>query len=281
MDTIKFRRRILTDLIMRGVASALAVMALALLAWILLTLIHKGGHSLSVTMFTNPMDAPNGASGLANAIVGSLMLVALAALIAAPIGVLAGTYLSEMGASSPFGAAVRFINDGLLSAPSILIGLFVYNVAVKPFHGFSGFAGVLALTIVILPVVVRATEDMMRLVPGSLREAAYALGAPQWKVTTDVMWRAARAGIVTGVMLALARAAGETAPLLFSASGAQAWTFNFTKAMANLPVTIYQYAQEPSPEKVDLAWAGALVITLGVLVLNISSRLIFAGAGRK
>ena len=278
---LKYNRRIATDLIMKGVATTLAVIALALLAWILVTLIVRGSHSLSLTTFTLPMDAPGGVSGLANAIVGSLILVALATVVAAPIGVLAGTYLSEMGGNTKFAAAVRFINDVLLSAPSILIGLFVYNIAVKPFHGFSGFAGVLALGIVILPVVVRSTEDMLRLVPGSLREAAFALGAPQWRVVTDIMWRAARAGIVTGVLLALARAAGETAPLLFSSSGAQAWTFDMTRAMSNLPVTIYQYAQEPTPEKVDLAWAGALIITMGVLILNVSSRLVLAGAGRK
>ncbi|MDR3374163.1 MAG: phosphate ABC transporter permease PstA [Ancalomicrobiaceae bacterium] len=277
----RYKRRLFTDNLMQVVATGLAVIALALLAWILVTLFAKGFHSLSVNTFTQPMDAPAGSSGLANAIVGSLIMVALATVVAAPIGVMAGTYLSEIGGNTKLANSIRFINDVLLSAPSILIGLFVYNIAVKPFHGFSGIAGVMALGIVILPVVVRATEDMLRLVPGSLREAAFALGAPQWKVITDVMWRAARAGIVTGMLLALARAAGETAPLIFSSSGAQAWTFNLTKQMSNLPVTIYQYAQEPAQDKVDLAWAGALIITLGVLLLNISSRAVLAGTGRK
>ena len=277
----RYKRRLFTDNLMQIVASGLAVIALALLAWILVTLFAKGFHSLSINVFTQPMDAPAGKAGLANAIVGSLIMVALSTAVAAPIGVMAGTYLSELGGNTKLAASIRFINDVLMSAPSILIGLFVYNIAVKPFHGFSGIAGIIALGIVILPVVVRATEDMLRLVPGSLREAAFALGAPQWKVVTDVMWRAARAGIMTGVLLALARAAGETAPLIFSSSGAQAWTFNLTKQMSNLPVTIYQYAQEPAQDKVDLAWAGALIITLGVLLLNISSRAVLAGTGRK
>jgi phosphate transport system permease protein len=277
----RYNRRLFADTLMQAVASVLAVMALALLAWILVTLFAKGANALSIHTFTAPMDAAGGQSGLANAIVGSLIMVTLATVIAAPLGVLAGTFLSEVGGNGAFANSVRFINDVLLSAPSILIGLFVYNIAVKPFHGFSGFAGVLALGIVILPVVVRSTEDMLRLVPGSLREAAFALGAPQWKVITDVMWRAARAGMVTGVLLALARAAGETAPLIFSSSGAQAWTFDLTRQMSNLPVTIYQYAQEPAQDKVDLAWAGALIITLGVLLLNVSSRAILARTGRK
>ncbi|MDR3497475.1 MAG: phosphate ABC transporter permease PstA [Ancalomicrobiaceae bacterium] len=277
----RYKRRLFKDNAMQVVATVLAVIALALLAWILVTLFAKGAHSLSINTFTQPMDAQGALSGLANAVVGSLIMVALATAIAAPIGVMAGTYLSEIGGNSKLAQSVRFINDVLLSAPSILIGLFVYNIAVKPFGGFSGIAGVIALGIVILPVAVRATEDMLRLVPGSLREAAFALGAPQFKVITDVMWRAASAGIMTGVLLALARAAGETAPLIFSAFGAQAWTFNLTKPMASLPLAIYQYAQEPAQDKVDLAWTGALIITLGVLLLNIASRAVIAGTGRK
>ena len=201
--------------------------------------------------------------------------------IAAPLGVLAGTYLSELGNSSRFGGTVRFVNDVLLSAPSILIGLFVYDIAVRPFGGYSGGAGALALAIVILPVVVRSTEDMLRLVPGSLREAAFALGAPQWKVVTSVLWRAGRAGIVTGILLALARASGETAPLIFTSLGNNAWSFDLSKPMASLPAAIYQYASSSSQAWVDLSWAGALTITAGVLILNVTSRAILAGTGRK
>ncbi len=184
-----------------------------------------------------------------------------------------------MGNKSKFGASVRFINDVLLSAPSILIGLFIYDLAVRPFGGYSAIAGALALSIVILPVVVRSTEDMLRLVPGSLREAAFALGAPQWKVVVSVLWRAGRAGIVTGLLLALARAAGETAPLIFTSLGNSSWSFNLTQPMSSLPTAIYQYAGSSSQSWVDLSWAGALVITAGVLILNITSRLILAGAG--
>lgn len=205
----------------------------------------------------------------------------MAVIIATPIGVLAGIFLAELGDRSLLGRVVRFINDVLLSAPSILIGLFVYQILVRPFGGFSGIAGAIALGIIILPVVVRATEDMLRLVPPALREAAFALGAPHWHVVANVTLRGARAGIVTGILLAIARAAGETAPLLFTSLGSLNWSVDLTKPMSSLPVTIYQYAGSPFDEWVGIAWAGALLITLGVLCLNIVSRLLLTlGRGK-
>ncbi|XBY46807.1 phosphate ABC transporter permease PstA [Methyloraptor flagellatus] len=265
---------------MKSVASTLAVFVLVLLAWILWTLFIRGFSALSLSVFTMPTLPPGKGGGLANAIVGTLVQVGIAVVIAAPLGVLAGTYLAEMGEKSRVAGAVRFVNDVLLSAPSILIGLFVYQLVVKPFGGFSAAAGSIALAVVILPVVVRATEDMMRLVPSALREAAFALGASHWMVVSSVLWRAARAGIVTGVLLAIARAAGETAPLLFTSLGNLSWSFDMTKPMASLPVAIYQYAGSPFDEWVALAWAGALIITVGVLALNIVSRLVLSG-GKK
>ena len=268
------------DQVMKAIASGLALAVLALLAWILWTLFYRGATALSLSVFTMPTLPPGKGGGLANAIVGTLVQVVIAVAIAAPLGVLAGTYLAELGSKSRVANAVRFINDVLLSAPSILIGLFVYQLVVKPFGGFSAIAGSIALAVVILPVVVRATEDMMRLVPSSLREAAFALGASHWMVVSSVLWRAARAGIVTGVLLAIARAAGETAPLLFTSLGNLSWSFDMTKPMASLPVAIYQYAGSPFDEWVALAWAGALIITVGVLALNIVSRLVLSG-GKK
>ncbi len=272
-------RRLLTDRIVRGIASTLAVLALVLLAWILWTLVYRGATALSLSVFTEPTMPPGRNGGLANAVVGSLVQVAIGLAIATPVGLLAGTWLAEMGRGR-FADAVRFVNDVLLSAPSILIGLFVYELLVKPFAGFSAIAGAAALAVLILPVVVRATEDMLRLVPGSLREAAFALGASHHSVVVHVLWRAARAGIVTGILLAVARAAGETAPLLFTSLGNLGWSFDLDKPMASLPVTIYQYAGSPFDEWVALAWAGALVITVGVLALNILSRVVLAPRGK-
>jgi phosphate transport system permease protein len=272
-------RRLLTDRIIRIIATILAVLAIILLAWILWTLIYRGASALSLTVFTQPTMPPGRNGGLANAVVGSMIQVAIGLVIATPVGLLAGTWLSEMG-KGRFADAVRFVNDVLLSAPSILIGLFVYELLVKPFSGFSGLAGSMALAVLILPVVVRATEDMLRLVPGSLREAAFALGASHHSVVVHVLWKAARAGIVTGILLAVARAAGETAPLLFTSLGNLGWSFDMTKPMASLPVTIYQYAGSPFDEWVALAWAGALVITAGVLALNILSRVVLAPRGK-
>ncbi len=274
------RRRTVFDSMMKIVATTLAVMMIAVLAWILWTLFYRGLSALSFSVFTQPTLPPGKGGGMANAIVGTLIQVGLSVVIAAPIGVMAGTYLAELGNTSKIAGTVRFINDVLLSAPSILIGLFVYQIVVLPFGGFSAWAGAISLAIVILPVVVRATEDMMRLVPGSLREAAFALGASHWMVVSSVMWRAARAGIVTGVLLAVARAAGETAPLLFTSLGNTSWSFDMTKPMASLPIAIYNYAGSPYDEWVALAWAGALIITVGVLTLNILSRVLIAGVRR-
>jgi phosphate transport system permease protein len=272
----RFERRLLRDRIMKIIATALAGIALVFLFWILWTLVSRGASALSTTVFTRPMSAPGGGGGLSNAILGTLMQVIIGLVISTPIGVMTGTYLSEAKSDSKTAGAVRFINDVLLSAPSILIGLFVYSLLVRPFGGFSGWAGAVALAIVILPVVVRATEDMLRLVPVSLREAAFALGAPHYKVVVSVMWRAARGGILTGILLAVARAAGETAPLLFTSLGNSGWSFNLTQPMSSLPVTINQYAGSPAQDWVALAWAGSLIITVGVLVINIISRLAFA-----
>jgi phosphate transport system permease protein len=275
----RLERRLLTDRLVKYVATTLAALAIVLLAWILWTVFYRGLGALSLSVFTMPTESPGRGGGLANAIVGSIIQVVVGLVIATPVGLFAGTYLSELGRGK-FADAVRFINDVLLSAPSILIGLFVYELLVKSTGAFSGFAGAIALAVLILPVVVRATEDMLRLVPGSLREAAFALGATRAQVVTSVLWRAARAGIVTGILLAVARAAGETAPLLFTSLGNLSWSFDMSKPMASLPVTIYQYAGSPYDEWVALAWAGAFLITAGVLFLNILSRVVLAPRGK-
>ena len=275
----RLERRLLVDRMWRMIASGLAVLAIVLLAWILWTVFYRGVTALSFSVFTTPTLPPGRHGGLANSIVGSMIQVLLGLLIAAPVGLMAGTFLAELGRGK-FADAVRFVNDVLLSAPSILIGLFVYELLVKPMGAFSGFAGGLALAVLILPVVVRATEDMLRLVPISLREAAFALGATRAQVVTSVLWRAARTGIATGILLAVARAAGETAPLLFTSLGNLGWSFDLGAPMASLPVTIYQYAGSPFDEWVALAWAGAFLITVGVLFLNIVSRVVLAPHGK-
>ncbi|NLH79837.1 MAG: phosphate ABC transporter permease PstA [Phyllobacteriaceae bacterium] len=275
----RLERRLLADRVWRLVATGLAVLAILLLAWILWTVFYRGASALSLSVLTTPTMPPGRHGGLANSIVGSLIQVVIGLVIAAPVGLMAGTYLSELGRGK-FADAVRFVNDVLLSAPSILIGLFVYELLVKPMGAFSGFSGALALAVLILPVVVRATEDMLRLVPSSLREAAFALGATRAQVVTAVLWRAARTGISTGILLSVARAAGETAPLLFTSLGNLSWSFDLGAPMASLPVTIYQYAGSPFDEWVALAWAGAFLITVGVLLLNIVSRVVLAPGGK-
>ncbi|WP_295624342.1 phosphate ABC transporter permease PstA [uncultured Nitrosomonas sp.] len=242
------------------------------LFWILFILISKGLDGISVALFTEMTPAPGNTGGLLNAIIGSLMMVILATLIGTPVGILAGTYLAEFGQHGWLASATRFINDILLSAPSIVIGLFVYTVYVARVGHFSGWAGALALSMIVIPVVVRTTEDMLRLIPDSLREAAAALGAPPWKVVTLVTWRASEVGILTGVLLAIARISGETAPLLFTALNNQFWTIDMNQPMANLPVVIFQFAMSPYESWQELAWAGALLITLSVLGLNIIAR---------
>ena len=246
------------------------------LIWILWTTLQLGASGLSLDLFTR-MTPPPGSTegGLANAIVGSLVLVGLATLIGTPIGILAGVFLAEYGAGSWLAGSTRFINDILLSAPSIVIGLFVYAFYVSQMGNFSGLAGVIALALIVIPVVIRTTENMLLLVPNSLREAAFALGAQQYQVITLVTLKASKAGIMTGVLLAVARIAGETAPLLFTALSNQFWSLDLNKPMANLPVTIFKFAMSPFPDWQALAWAGVFLITVGVLFLNIIARSFF------
>jgi phosphate transport system permease protein len=255
--------------------SALAI-GLIFLLWILTILMFKGFSALSFSMLTHSTPAPGSeGGGLANAIVGSLMIVVSCSLISTPIGVLAGVYLSEYGDRSKMAAVTRFVNDIMLSAPSIVIGLFVYAIVVVPSKHFSGWAGTVALSLIAIPVVVRTTENMLKLVPVSLREAAFALGAPKWKVSTSVVLKAAKSGVMTGLLLALARVSGETAPLLFTALNNQFFSMDMNKPMANLPVVIFQFAMSPYDNWVSLAWGGALLITLTVLALNIVARVVF------
>lgn len=264
------------DNAVKVISTGFALLAIFILAWILWTLVARGLPALGTNVFTRVTMPPGQNGGLLNAIVGSLIQIGLALVIGTPIGLLCGTFLAENGKGTKIGSAARFVNDILLSAPSILVGLFIYQFLVIPFGGFSGWAGGIALAILVIPVVVRTTEDMLNLVPVGLREAAFALGAPKWKVVTMITWRAARAGIVTGILLAVARAAGETAPLLFTSLGNNAWSLDLSRPMASLPVAIYQYAGSPFDDWVALAWAGALLITVGVLTLNILSRLVLA-----
>jgi phosphate transport system permease protein len=248
---------------------------MAFLIWILMVLFGKGFSALSPTLFTQTTPPPGSEGGLANAIFGSLVIVAVATLISTPVGILAGIYLAEYGKDGWIARVTRFINDILLSAPSIVIGLFVYTVYVAPVQHFSGWAGSAALALIAVPVVVRTTENMLHLVPASLREAAVALGAPMWKVILMVTLRAVRGGVITGVLLAVARISGETAPLLFTALNNQFWSGNMNAPMANLPVVIFQFAMSPYEDWKTLAWGAALLITLTVLVINILARTLF------
>lgn len=255
---------------------ALAAMAFGLfwLVWILWETIRLGLGGLNLMLFTDMTPPPNEAGGLANAIVGSLIMVTMATLIGTPIGILAGVYLAEYEQRGWLARTTRFVNDILLSAPSIVIGLFVYAVVVAQLRSFSGIAGVVALALIVIPVVIRTTENMLMLVPASLREAAYALGTPKWKVIMMVTLRAARAGVITGVLLAVARIAGETAPLLFTALNNQFWNADLSKPMASLPVTIFKFAMSPYENWQQLAWAGVFLITVAVLGLNILARVL-------
>ena len=246
------------------------------LIWILFETLRLGLGGLSFAVFTQMTPPPQAETGgLANAIFGSLTMVFLATALGTPVGVLSGIYLAEYGQKTWLGSATRFINDILLSAPSIVIGLFIYAVVVARMKSFSGWAGVLALALIVIPVVVRTTENMLVLIPNALREAAYALGTPKWKVITLVTLKAARAGVITGVLLAVARISGETAPLLFTALSNQFWTSNLGEPMASLPVTIFKFAMSPYENWQKLAWAGVFIITIGVLVLNILARFFF------
>lgn len=274
-NTLYAKRRIASRI---GLALSMSAMAvgLAVLIWILYVLFSNGLAALDLNLFTHDTPAPGtDGGGLRNAIVGSLMIVALTVLISTPVGILAGIYLTEFGDESKTAELTRFVTDIMLSAPSIVLGLFVYAIAVSTVGNFSGYAGSLALSLIAIPVVMRTTENMLRLVPGSLREAAFALGAPRWKVSIMVTLRAAKSGVMTGVLLAVARISGETAPLLFTALNNQFFSTNMGAPMANLPVVIFQFAMSPYDNWVRLAWAGALLITMTVLVLNILARVVF------
>lgn len=255
---------------------SLAAMSFGLfwLAWILWETIRLGVGGLSWATLTQMTPAPNEAGGIANALYGSFLMVLLATFVGTPIGIMAGIYLAEYNTKGLLASVTRFVNDILLSAPSIVIGLFVYTVVVSQFKGYSGWAGVLALALIVIPVVIRTTENMLQLVPPGLREAAYALGAPKWKVITSITLRAARAGVTTGILLAVARIAGETAPLLFTALNNQFWTSDLSQPMASLPVTIFKFALSPYENWQQLAWAGVFLITMAVLGLNILARVL-------
>ena len=274
-STSLYRRRRLVNAVAIVLACAAALFGLAFLAWILWTLLSKGLANLNLALFTQDQPPPLEEGGLRNAIVGSLMMCGMGVLIGTPLGIAAGTWLAEVGNNRRLGTVVRFVNDILLSAPSIVLGLFVYAAFVMQTGGnFSAIGGALALAFIVLPVVVRTTDEMLRLVPSQMREAALSLGIPQWKVTTQILYRAALPGIVTGVLLALARISGETAPLLFTAFNNQYWNTDMSGAMPNLPVTIFQFAMSPFAYWNQLAWAGAFLITLFVLAVSLLARTI-------
>jgi phosphate transport system permease protein len=270
-----YRRRRLAH--RAGIALSVLAMAIGLgfLAWILFTLLVHGFGALSHTLFTLDTPAPGSEGGLRNAILGSLMMVGLSTLVSTPVGILAGIYLAEYGQNNKFAAVTRFVTDIMLSAPSIVIGLFVYALYVAKVQHFSGYAGTIALSLIAIPVVVRTTDNMLHLVPNSLLEAAFALGAPRWKVAMMVRLRAVKAGVVTGVLLAVARVSGETAPLLFTALNNQFFTADMNQPMANLPVVIYRFAMSPYEDWQSIAWGAALLVTFSVLLLNILSRTVF------
>lgn len=255
---------------------ALGAMAFGLfwLFWILWETIRLGFEGMTFATLTQMTPPPNEEGGLANAIYGSFLMVLLATFVGTPVGVMAGIYLAEFDTKSWIASTTRFVNDILLSAPSIVVGLFVYSVVVSRFKSFSGYAGILALSLIVIPVVIRTTENMLQLVPAGLREAAYALGAPKWKVILSITLKSARAGVITGVLLAVARIAGETAPLLFTALSNQFWTSSLSEPMASLPVTIFKFAMSPYENWQKLAWAGVFLITLAVLALNILARVL-------
>ena len=277
----RYFRRQLVDRVMSGLCIAAAGIGLVLLGLILWMLFSNGLGGLSLSVFTQTMAQPGAGGGLANAIVGSLLQVGVGAMIGAPLGMLVGVYLSEVGKENRFASVVRFVNDILLSAPSVLIGLFVYQIVVAPLGGFSGIAGAISLALIAMPIVARTTEDILRLVPQAYRDGAIALGSRENEVVRKVVLPAAFGGILTGVMLAVARIAGETAPLLFTSLGNTNFSLDMTQPMASLPIAIYRYAGSPYPEWVSLAWTGAMLITVGVLVLNILSRFSFAAVAGK
>ncbi len=276
MNKQLYMKRRITSMLGLAFSMTAMAMGLAVLLWILYVLFSNGLSALDANLLTSDTPAPGTeGGGLRNAIVGSLMIVGLTVLVSTPVGILAGIYLTEYGDESKTAELTRFVTDIMLSAPSIVLGLFVYAIAVATVGNFSGYAGSFALSLIAVPVVMRTTENMLRLVPGSLREAAFALGAPRWKVSTFVTLRAAKSGVMTGLLLAVARISGETAPLLFTALNNQFFSTNMGAPMANLPVVIFQFAMSPYENWVRLAWAGALLITFTVLVLNILARVFF------
>lgn len=276
MNQALYKRRQGTNFIGLTLSMGAMVLGLVVLLWILWVLFSNGLAGLDLNVFTADTPAPGSeGGGLRNALLGSLMIVGLSVLVSTPVGILAGIYLTEYGDNSKVAEFTRFVTDIMLSAPSIVLGLFVYSIAVATVGNFSGYAGSLALALIAIPVVVRTTENMLRLVPGSLREAAFALGAPRWKVSLMVTLRAAKSGVITGLLLAVARISGETAPLLFTALSNQFFSTDMGGPMANLPVVIFQFAMSPYDNWIRLAWAGALIITLTVLALNILARVFF------
>ena len=275
LSMTKYQKRQWGNRVALGLSLSAMAFGLFFLSWILWEIVRQGVSGLSIAAFTQMTPAPNDEGGLANAIYGSGVMVLLATLVGTPIGIFAGIYLAEFGEKTWLGSITRFVNDILLSAPSIVIGLFIYTLVVARFKSFSAIAGVLALALIVIPVVIRTTENMLRLVPNALREAAYALGTPQWKVILGITLKAARSGVLTGVLLAVARIAGETAPLLFTALSNQFWSSDITQPMASLPVTIFKFAMSPYADWQSLAWAGVFLITLGVLALNILARILF------
>lgn len=275
MNKSLYQRRRFTNAFNLTMSMATVAFGLFWLAWILYTLLANGLSGISPDIFTKITPPPGSQGGLANAIYGSLLMTFFGTLIGTPIGILAGVYLAEFGNRGWLAPATRFINDILLSAPSIVIGLFVYAIYVSQVGKFSALSGAIALALLVIPVVVRTTEDMLVLVPNTLREAAFALGAPKWKVIIMVTLRSAKTGVITGILLALARISGETAPLLFTALSNQFWSTDLSEPMANLPVTIFKYAMSPFADWQQLAWAGVFIITMGVLFLNILARVVF------
>jgi phosphate transport system permease protein len=271
---VRYNQRKLVNRVALTLSLAAMAFGLFWLMWILYETFRLGLEGISLATFTEMTPPPNDAGGLANAIYGSFLMVMLATFVGTPIGVMAGIYLAEFDSKGWLASVTRFVNDILLSAPSIVIGLFVYAVVVSRFKSFSGYAGIMALALIVIPVVIRTTENMLQLVPSGLREAAYALGAPKWKVILSITLKAAQSGVITGVLLAVARIAGETAPLLFTALSNQFWTSSLGEPMASLPVTIFKFAMSPYENWQKLAWAGVLIITMAVLGLNILARVL-------
>lgn len=272
---LRFQRRKLTNLVALTCSMIAMIFGMVWLIWILVSVVQMGFKGLTLTTLTQMTPSPDSDGGLLNAIYGSVLMTVVGTAIGTPIGLMTGVYLSEYGGRSLFSKTTRFINDILLSAPSIVIGLFVYALIVAQTKTFSGWAGAIALALMVVPVVVRTTEDMLRLVPNTLREAAYALGTPKWKVISHVVLKSARSGVLTGIMLAVARITGETAPLLFTALNNQFWVTGLSQPTASLPVTIYKFAMSPYSNWQQLAWAGVLIITFGVLVINLTARMLF------